>query len=101
MTLPTAAIGAQALVPLVPAGVPTPTEPFLSLSIVSGVANGTTSVTVVAPQVTASSIIIPSLTTVGGTVGALPAVKTTTAGTGFTFAATASDTSTYSFLIIG
>lgn len=65
------------------------------------IANGSTPVVVAAPNVTATSMIIPSLLTVGGTVGAIPAVKTITPGTGFTVAGTASDTSTYNYLIIG
>ncbi len=71
--------------------------------MVSGtfVANGASAVTVADARVTATSIILISLNTVGGTVGAVPAVKTITAGTGFTVAGTASDTSTYSYLIIG
>lgn len=63
--------------------------------------NGTSTVTVTASTVTAGSFIIFTLKTVGGTVGAYPAVKTTTAGTGFTFACTASDTSIYTYLILG
>ena len=75
------------------------------------VLNGATPVTVAvgtgtglnnAPAgVTATSMIFMALKTVGGTVGAIPAVQTITPGTGFTVAGTASDTSTYSYLIIG
>ena len=65
------------------------------------IANGATPVTVAATVVTATSMIIITLNTVGGTVGAIPAVKTITAGTGFTVAGTASDTSTYNYLILG
>ena len=64
------------------------------------VANGTAAITVAAPQVTANSIILITLSVVGGTVGAIPAVQTKTAGTGFTVSGTASDTSTYDFLVI-
>jgi hypothetical protein len=64
-------------------------------------ANGATAVTVAVPQINLTSIINISLNTVGGTVGALPAVKTITAGTGFTVAATAGDTSVYNWLILG
>lgn len=71
------------------------------ISQVSFVVNGVTPVTVAAPQVTATSAMIPYLLTAGGTVGAIPAVKTITAGTGFTIAGSASDTSTYGVLIIG
>lgn len=65
------------------------------------VCNGTTPVTVTDSRVTANSAIVVTLKTVGGTVGAVPAVKTITAGTGFTIAGTASDTSTYNYLILG
>lgn len=63
--------------------------------------NGTTAVTVVNAKVTANSTIIPTLKTVGGTVGAIPAVKTITPGTGFTIAGTALDTSVYNYRVIG
>ena len=62
--------------------------------------NGATPVTVVAPLVTANSVIIFTLKTVGGTVGAVPAVQTITPGTGFTVQGTASDTSTYNYVVI-
>lgn len=101
MALPTAVIGSGSAIPMVASGLATATTPFLNIGIVTGVANGVTAVTVAFPGVTANSIIIPSLNTVGGTVGALPAVQTITPGTGFTFKATASDTSTYAFLVIG
>lgn len=64
------------------------------------VANGTTPVTVSNTSVAVTDAIIVSLNTVGGTVGAVPAVKTITAATGFTIAGTASDTSTYNYTII-
>lgn len=63
-------------------------------------ANGASAVTVANTAVTANSLIIFTLKTVGGTVGAYPAVKTITPGTGFTVAATASDTSVYNYRII-
>lgn len=65
------------------------------------VANGTSAVTVIEPRVGNNSVIPISLKTVGGTVGAVPAIQTVTAGTGFTVKATASDTSTYLYLVIG
>jgi hypothetical protein len=65
------------------------------------VCNGVTPVTVTDAHVTATSNILVTLKTVGGTVGAIPAVKTITPGTGFTIAGTASDTSTYSYEIRG
>jgi hypothetical protein len=64
------------------------------------IANGATQVTVVNANVTANSVMIATLKTVGGTVGAVPAVKTITPGTGFNIAATASDTSTYNYVIL-
>jgi hypothetical protein len=64
-------------------------------------ANGASSVSVTDANVTANSLIIITLKTVGGTVGAVPAIKTITASTGFTVAATASDTSVYNYGIIG
>lgn len=64
-------------------------------------ANGATPVTVANANVTTGSVIIFTLKTVGGTVGAYPTVPTITAGTGFTFVATASDTSIYTYVILG
>lgn len=64
--------------------------------------NGATPVTVVNANVTANSIILLTLKTVGGTVSPnLPNVLTITAGTGFTVGGTASDTSIYNYLLIG
>lgn len=64
------------------------------------VCNGATPVTVNNTNVAITDAIIVSLNTVGGTVGAVPAVKTITGATGFTIAGTASDTSTYNYAII-
>lgn len=63
--------------------------------------NGTTPVTVAEPTVTANSAIDITLKTVGGTVGAVPAIQTITPGTGFTVAGTALDTSVYNYLVTG
>jgi hypothetical protein len=63
--------------------------------------NGATPVSVADTNVTASSVIVITLKTVGGTVGVQPHVATITAATGFTVVGTASDTSTMSYLIIG
>jgi hypothetical protein len=101
MTLPTAALGAQSAIPLVVAQTPLPTGQFLLVETGTFVANGASSVTVANANVTATSIILISLNTVGGTVGAIPAVKTITVGTGFTVAGTAADTSTYNYIILG
>lgn len=62
--------------------------------------NGATAVTVSVPELAATHNILITLVTVGGTVGALPAIKTRTNGTGFTIAGTASDTSIYSYKLI-
>ena len=65
------------------------------------VANGASVVTVADANVSATSMVIVTLKAPGGTVGAIPVVQTITAGTGFTVAGTASDTSTYNYLLIG
>lgn len=100
VSLSNTGIGSGSFLPM-SAGAPGPTTGFLSVGIGSFTANGASVVTVADANVTANSIIIPTLTTVGGTVGAIPAVKTITAGTGFTIAGTASDTSVYAYLRIG
>lgn len=65
-------------------------------------ATGATPVTVVEPKVRATSAIIITLKTVGGTVSpSVPYIATITAGTGFTVTGTASDTSVYNYLVIG
>lgn len=63
-------------------------------------ATGASAVTVADKSITPDSIIIFTLKTVGGTVGAYPSVKTITPGTGFTVACTASDTSVYNYVVI-
>lgn len=63
--------------------------------------NGATGVDVVDPNITETSVILIGLLTVGGTVGAIPAVQTKTAGTGFNVKGTASDTSVYAYIRIG
>lgn len=67
----------------------------------SFVCNGTTPVTVANNSFQITDIMFPSLSVVGGTVGALPTMKTVTAGTGFTVTCAASDTSTYNYALIG
>jgi hypothetical protein len=63
--------------------------------------NESTPVTVANPAVTAHSIIIFTLKTVGGTVGTPPQIETITPGTGFTVEGGSSDTSTYNYVILG
>lgn len=62
--------------------------------------NGATPVTVANKAVTANSIIIFTLKTVGGTVSSAD-LETVTPGTGFTVQGSAGDTSTYSYVILG
>lgn len=62
------------------------------------VLNGNTPVTVADKNVTANSVIVFTLKTVGGSVGAYPAIQTITPGSGFTVAGTSGDTSTYNYL---
>jgi len=64
------------------------------------VCNGATPVTVANTAIAITDTVVCSLNTVGGTVGAVPSVKTITAATGFTVAGTASDTSTYNYVVI-
>lgn len=79
-----------------------------SLSLVAGTnkkagtvtANGATPVTVANTAFLAGSVVLFSLKTVGGTVGAIPHLATTTPGIGFTVVGTASDTSVYNYVII-
>lgn len=63
--------------------------------------NGATPVTVANANVTVNSIVMFTLKTVGGTVGAAPAIQTITPGTGFTVEGTALDTSLYNYIILG
>lgn len=63
--------------------------------------NGTSPITVAEPNVTANSLVIITLKTVGGTVSpSVPYISTITPGTGFTIVATASDTSVYNYKVI-
>lgn len=64
--------------------------------------NGATPITVADARVTANSIIVFTLKTVGGTVSATaPNILTITPGTGFTVAGVALDTSIYNYAIFG
>lgn len=64
------------------------------------ICNGATPVTVSNTTFAITDVVCVSLNVVGGTVGAIPAVKTVTAGSGFTIAGTASDTSTYTYTLL-
>ena len=61
--------------------------------------NGTTPVAITNAGISKNSVLIFSLNTVGGTVGAIPKVVTITDGS-CTVAATASDTSVYNVVIL-
>lgn len=78
-----------------------PQNTVLQVTIGTVTLNGATPVTVANTAVTATSQIQFTLKTVGGTVGASPAIQTITPGTGFTVQGTASDTSIYNFMIEG
>lgn len=62
--------------------------------------NGATPVSVANTSITAGSTVIFTLKTVGGTVGAYPAIQTITPGVGFDVAGTALDTSVYNYAIV-
>jgi len=78
-----------------------PTESTINTFVGTVTLNGTTPVTVANTNVGANSIIVFTLKTVGGTVGAQPVIDTITAGTGFTVKGTASDTSVYNYSVVG
>ena len=65
------------------------------------VATAATAVTVANTLIAANSLVLISLNTPGGTVGAQPHLTTLTAGTSFSVIASASDTSTYTYAIVG
>lgn len=94
-------IGPLSSFPFSPGGVGYPGESFSNWSLTTGVVNGATPVTVTDGAVLATSVILFSLNTAGGTVGAIPHVETITPGTGYTWQGSASDTSTYNILRIG
>lgn len=81
-------------------GAPCTVSCFFMLSSGTVTLTEATPVVVAAATVTANSTIVFTLKTVGGTVGAYPAVQTITPGTGFTVAGSASDTSVYNFTVI-
>lgn len=63
--------------------------------------NGATDVVVANATVTANSVIPFTFKTLGGTQGAQPKVTAITAGTGFSVAGTALDTSVYNYRVFG
>lgn len=73
----------------------------IQTSLGTVVLNGATPVAVADAAITANSIVLFTLKTPGGTVGAYPTIETITPGTGFHVAGTALDTSTYNYVVIG
>lgn len=65
------------------------------------VANQTSAVTVADPNVTASSVFMFGIGTIGGTPSAAPYIATQTPGTGFTIKAGSGDTTTYTYVRVG
>lgn len=98
---PAANLGASSEIPFVPLGNGSVPTQQLGIGYGTVTLNGATPVTVADANVTASSVIVFSLTTVGGTVGVFPHIATITPGTGFMILGTASDTSVYSYLRFG
>lgn len=82
-------------------GALSPIDRTIKQSLGTFVLTGATPVTVADTSLAANSVIIITLKTVGGTVGAQPVPQTVTVGTGFTVAGTAGDTSTYNYRIQG
>lgn len=96
----------QLLVPLSPDSVMPidtggPQAASVPVSLRKVTLNGATPVALVDVNITANSAIFFTLQTVGGTVGAVPAIQTITPGTGFTVAGTAGDLSTYNVARFG
>lgn len=82
-------------------GSPCVTSCYVTLSQGTVTLNGATPVTVANSLMTANSVVLFTLKTVGGTVSPnAPNVLTTTPGTGFTVGGTALDTSTYNYVIL-
>lgn len=81
-------------------GLPAQTASLIFKSEGTFTANGATNVVVSDKAFTTGTIMLCTLKTVGGTVGAIPTVKTYTSGTSFTVAGTALDTSVYSYVLI-
>lgn len=94
-------VGVLGAVQLLPAGIGLPTNNYLLWSQGTFVCNGATPVVVANAALTANSQVLITLKTIGGTVGAVPAVTVVTPGTGFSVTGTASDTSTYNYTIVG
>jgi hypothetical protein len=104
MAIPNNALTSGAALAFIPAtggGGGLPADSFTVVNVGTFTANGTAAVTVADTGVSATSIIIYTLGTVGGTPAGKPYEATITPGTGWTVKAAAGDTSTYNFLRIG
>lgn len=64
-------------------------------------ANGATAVTVTDSRITANSVVLIGLKTIGGTPAGAPFMSAVTAGTSFQVKSVAGDTSVYNYMIIG
>ena len=83
-------------------GALSPLENSLALMHGTVTLNGATGVVVANANVTANSIIVFTLKTIGGTPSpSAPNVTAITAGTGFTVSGTAGDTSVYNYRVFG
>lgn len=82
-------------------GAPGPIDNDLATMHGTVTLNGASDVTVANTAITTGSVVVFTLGTVGGTVGAAPVIDTITPGTGFTVKGTASDTSVYNYRIFG
>lgn len=91
-------LSAGAVMPIDTGG---PTVASVPVNLKPVTLNGATPVVVSDTGVTIYSAIFFTLKTVGGTVGATPAIQTITPGTGFTVAGTAGDTSIYNMARFG
>lgn len=80
---------------------PGPQSTYIPVNGGTATCNSSSAVTIANTNIDAGSIVIFTLKTVGGTVGAYPAIQTITVATGFTFKCTASDTSIYNYVILG
>lgn len=82
-------------------GSPCTTSCFFTLTSGTVTLNGATPVTITNSLMTANSVVLFGLKTVGGTVSPnMPAVLTVTPGTGLTVGGTALDTSVYNYVIL-
>lgn len=80
---------------------PGPMSTYMPVNGGTFTCNGATPVTVANTNIDAGSLMMRTLKTVGGTVGAYPSLQTITVGVGFTIVCTSGDTSIYNYAIFG